>query len=240
MKQYVILGTIGLTIVGCGSSGSKPTDTKREAPDVKLSVQNQRSLFPLEVGNSWTYALEVVAQTANQPKQTRTAEVQYKVTKVSKESSDSTKATLGIFQDGKLQDEQEWSCDNKGIFQISMKAAKVPYIPKQPAIRFPLKDQDEFRWEGTGLTPIGKQGSMKTAFKNDGIQKNVDTDMGPMSALFMQNGGSFKTTDGIVGNQVVNSWFTPGVGLVRFRQVLQLKNGSSSIILRLKSYNVKK
>ena len=81
---------------------------------------------------------------------------------------------------------------------------------------------------------------MKYKYKNDGIQQNVDTEQGSMSALFMQTEGSFKTSDAIDGKLIVNSWFTPGVGLIRFRQVVQVKTVTSSITLRLKSYNVKK
>ena len=239
MKSQALMIVVGLALIGCGNSGSPSTAKAPEVAQVKVTPQNQLSLFPLEVGNTWTYVMEVVAQSATAPKQSLTAEIQYKIIKVTKDSADSAHATLAVMQDGKQQDEQEWGYDSKGLYQLSMKAAKTPFTPKQPVIKFPPKEGGTFKWEGSGLTPIGKPGTMRYAYKNDGNQ-NVDTEMGQMNALFMQTGGSFKATGGIQGQLIVNSWFSPGVGLVRYRQVVYVKGANSSITLRLKSYTVKK
>jgi hypothetical protein len=239
MKRQILAIFTILSLAGCGKSDPK-TSAKPKVPDLKITAENQRSLFPFAVGNTWSYAIEIVSEGKDRPKETRTGEIQYKVVRVSNDSSDSVRATLAVMQDGKQQDEQEWSCESKGIFQLSSKSSKTPYSPKQPVIRFPVKDQDEFKWEGTGITPIGKQGKMVYAFKNDGIQKNVDTEMESMPALFMQSAGTFKASDGTAGQLVSNSWFSPGVGLIRYRQVIGLKGVNSAITLRLKSYNVKK
>lgn len=240
MKTQSLLIILGLTLVGCGKSDPKLANAKPTTPVVTVTSENQRTLFPFAVGNSWNFAIEIQTQAANRPKESVSGEVQYKVTKTIPVANDGVKATIAVMQDGKKIDEQDWICDSKGIFQISMKSSNSVFTPRQPVIRFPVKDQDEFRWEGTGVTPIGKPGSMKYAFKNDGVQPNVDTDMGTMGALFMQTGGSFKTNEGVIGNLVVNSWFSPGVGLIRYRQVISAKGVNSSLTLRLKSYNVKK
>ena len=243
MKFQSLIIVAGLTIFGCGkgsnaTSGSKTSSVK--APEgVPVTVQNERTLFPFAEGNVWNYAIEIKTQIAGKPEQNAVGEIQYKMTKVTKESGDSVRATLAIMQGGKQSDAQEWICDSTGFYQVSAKATKVTFSTKQPVIKFPVKDQETFRWEGTGLTPIGKQGSMRYAFKNDGTVP-TDTEMGEMNAMFMESGGSFKTTDGIIGQIIVNSWFTPGVGLVRYKQEIGLKGGKSSITLRLKSYNVKK
>ncbi|MEI7986461.1 MAG: hypothetical protein WCI55_12615 [Armatimonadota bacterium] len=239
MKPQLLAIIAIFSLAGCGKPDPK-TSAKPALPDIKITAENQRTLFPFAVGNTWTYAIEIVSEGKDRPKETRTGEIQYKVTKVSNDSGDSVRATLAVMQDGKQQDEQDWSCDSKGIFQLSSKSSKTPYSPKQPVIRFPVKDQDEFKWEGTGITPIGKQGKMEYAFKNDGIQKNVDTEMESMPALFMQSAGKFMSSDGTAGQLVSNSWFSPGVGLIRYRQVIGLKGMNSAITLRLKSYNVKK
>jgi hypothetical protein len=239
MKTQSLLIVVGVTIFGCGKP-TPPANTKPAVPAVQISAQNQQSLFPFVEGNSWTFAIDLATEAPNKPRQSLTGEIQYKVDKVSKSADGSTRATISVTQNGKKQDEQEWSSESTGIYQISMKASKVAFNPKQPVIRFPVKDQEDFRWEGSGITPIGRPGVMRYAFKNDGIQANVDTDMGTMSALFMQTGGTFKSNDGIGGQVVVNSWFSPGVGLIRYRQVIGVKGVNSSITLRLKSYNVKK
>ena len=243
MKSQTLMIVAGLSIIGCGkgsSPGADPKQSLARAPEgAPVTPQNERTLFPFAEGNVWTYAIEIKTQIAGKPEQNATGEIQYKITSVVKNSPDSVRATLAIMQNGKQTDVQEWGCDSKGIFQLSMKSSKTPYSPKQPVIRFPVKDQDAFRWEGTGLTPIGKPGSMRYAFKNDGTLP-ADTEMGQMNAVFMESGGSFKTSDGIIGQIIVNSWFTPGVGLVRYKQEIGLKGGKSSITLRLKSYNVKK
>jgi hypothetical protein len=228
-----------LTLVCCSKPEPKPA-AKSETLETLINATNEKSLFPFAVGNSWNYALEITAEAADRPKRSMAGEIQYKVTKVVKESGDSVRATIAVLQDGVQKDEQDWSCDNKGIFQVSMKSSKVPFVSKQPVIRFPVKAQDAFRWEGSGITPVGKPGTMKYAFKNDGFQENVDTEMGSMGAVFMQSAGTFKANDGTDGQLVVNSWFSPGVGLIRYRQVVGVKGVNSSITLRLKSYNVKK
>jgi hypothetical protein len=239
MKPQLLAIIPILALAGCGKSDPKQSK-KAEPPAPKITAQNQRSLFPFSEGNSWNYDLEIVTEGKDRQKETRTGEIQYKVSKVTKGSDDSIRATLSVKEGGKVLDEQEWSIESNGIFQYSSKSVKTPFTPKQPVIRFPVKDQDEFKWEGTGMTPIGKPGKMKYAFKNDGIQKNVDTEMGSMPGLFMQSAGTFQASDGIAGELITNSWFSPGVGLIRYRQVIGLKGVNSAITLRLKSYNVKK
>ncbi len=239
MKFSPHIFLFGLMTIGCGSSNAKPVQNSPEVREVKVSAENQQSLFPFVEGNTWSFATEVVAESTNRPKQIMSGILEYKVAKVIQDSPTSKRAIIEVSSDGKKQDEQEWSSDEKGIFQISMKSPRVPFLPKQPVVRFPVKDQDTYRWEGTGLTPLGKQGSMRYAYKNDGMQ-TVDTEMGQMNGMFLQTGGTFKATDGTVGQLIVNAWFSPGVGLVRYKQEIQVKGGKSAITLRLKSYNVKK
>lgn len=231
--------SLGLLIVGCGASQPTQNQSKLpEVPTVKITAENQRSLFPFTEGNRWTYEVEITRQLAGQPRQVTSGEMEYRVTKVTNDGS-FTKATISVYQDGAKKDEQDWGVDDKGIYQIAIRKDHVAYTPKQPVLRFPIKDQDEFKWDGTGLTPVGKQGHMTYAYKQDGTQ-NADTAMGSMNCVYMQSGGGFKHSDGSVGQIGVNAWFAPGVGLARYRQVVAVKQGESAITLRLKSYTVKK
>ena len=243
MKTQSIIVVCAVAIVGCGKSDPASTTSNPKAtPEVKITTQNQSSLFPFAVGNSWTFAMEVSLEAPNQPRSTGNLVVQYTVTKVTNEGS-TVKATLDVSNNGKVQDQQVWSVDSTGIYQLSTKVTPrtepLLFVPKQPVMRFPIKDQETFKWEGTGLTPINKKGTMKYAFKCDGNQ-TVDTEMGSMNSLFMQTGGSFKTDEGVEGGLVINAWFSPGVGLVRYRQEIGTKTAKSSITMRLKSYNIKK
>ena len=241
MKVIPISFLFGIFSIGCGSSGtnSSPIGKTPEIKRAKITTENQRSLLPLAEGNTWTYSLEATADIAGQPKKSASGTVEYRISKVFKDSPTSVRAIMDVYQGDKKTDEQEWGVDDKGISQISVKPTRQAFSTRQIIIRFPVKDQDSYRWEGTGITAVGRPGSMRLAFKNDGTQ-DVDTEMGQMNAVFIQNVGSFKANDGTLGNEGVNSWYSPGVGLVRYRQEIRLKNVATVITLRLKSYNVKK
>lgn len=229
----------GLVVIGCGGpDAAKPAEKKNEVKDTKVTPENQATLFPFAEGNSWVFNVDIERQAAGQAKQVGNGQIEYRVKSVTKGANGETRAMLEVSQDGSKKDMQEWSMDSKGIYQVSMKAERIQFSPKQPVIRFPVKDQDVFNWQGTGLTPIGKSGKMSYAYKNDGMQV-ADTDMGSMNCLYIQSTGKFQTGE-TVGVIATNSWFAPGVGLVRYRQAIRLKDLQSTITLRLKSYTVKK
>jgi hypothetical protein len=183
----------GLVVIGCGGpDAAKTTEKKTEVKDVKVTPENQASLFPFTEGNSWVFNVDIQRQAAGKQSQTGSGQIEYRVVKVTKGSDGETRATLEVSQDGGKKDLQEWATDSKGIYQTSMKTEKIQFSPKQPVIRFPVKDQDEFNWQGTGLTPIGKSGKMSYGYKNDGMQV-ADTDMGSMSCVYIQSAGKFET-----------------------------------------------
>lgn len=239
--SLVFLGpfAIAFALSGCGSSApaAPKADTSVKPGNVLVEADKQSSLFPFKEGNSWTYAVEIQRQLVKKPRENASLEMEYRVTKVSKDGG-FTKATIAIMQNGVKKDEQIWGMDDKGIYQVAMRSTQTPYNPKQPVLRFPVKDQEEFKWDGSGLTPVGKMGQMTYAFKVDGMQ-DADTEMGSMHCVYMQSAGSFKNNDKTVGVIAVNSWFSPGIGLARYRQVIRVKEGESAITLRLKRYTVK-
>ena len=241
MKSSTSLIGIGLLLVGCGTSSaptSPNTASNTKAGKSSGSYDDPKSLFPMHEGNSWQYSIEVETQLVNRPKSVATAEMEYRISKVIKDGA-STRAIVSVFQDGRKKDEQEWESDDKGIFMLSSKPSRIPFTPKQPIVLFPLTNSKEIKWEGNGNTPFGIQGHMNLVYKNDGVQ-DVDTDMGSMNAAYIQSSGPFTTKDGKKGFVGVNSWFSPGVGLVRYRQVLATNGGQSGLTIRLKSYTVKK
>ena len=236
LGRVALLGIISL---GCSSTAPKPADPKSDVKALTITSKDQKTLFPFAEGNTWIYTLEIAAQATNTPKKSMSGELRYTISKVFNDSPTASRAIIDVFQGTKKSDTQEWGCDDKGLFIISTGADHKAYSSRQPILHFPIKDQDSFKWEGSGTTPVGKPGKMTYAYKYDGTQM-VDTDMGQMNAAFMQSAGVFKTDSGEFGKLGVNSWYCPGVGLVRYRQEIELKNAATAITLRLKSYNVKK
>ncbi|MBS1727827.1 MAG: hypothetical protein JST51_13990 [Armatimonadetes bacterium] len=248
IKAIGILVGVSALFIGCapasappGGSGGKGATAQAADPSSLVAAGNEKSLFPFAQGNSWTFAVDIQRQLTGRPKEQSTSELEYRVLSVAKDGS-FTKATLGIFQDGKQKDQQVWGADEHGIYQMAMNppgGSLVPYSPKQPILHFPIKDQEEFSWNGSGVTPVGKPGKMEYKYKLDGTA-DADTEMGSMHCVYMQTAGKFTNSDGTVGILGVNSWYSPGVGLARYRQVIQIKGGESSVTLRLKKYTVKK
>ncbi len=242
LSLSIVALSLGL-VAGCGSSGGSSASANQapaapKLPTVELTASNQREIFPFKEGNSWVFTVEAEQAAAGQQARSSNAEMEYRVTKVW-EDGGLTHATLSIFQNGQKKDEQEWAVDDKGLYQISVHATKKAFSPKLMEVKFPVKDQEDFKYSGTGLTPIGKMGKLTYAFKNDGIMA-ADTDMGAAKSIFIESVGTFEADGGAKGRIAVNQWFAPGIGLVRLKQIVILGQASTSVTLRLKSYNVKK
>jgi hypothetical protein len=232
----ITIGALAIAVVGCGKSEYKPVPVK----DVKVEATDKvtpEQLYPLKVGNKWTYALEISREIEGKPAQTGTVEIGYEVKSVSNPSTGVTRGVIMMSEEGKEKDEQVWEIDSTGVHQISVGKTPIAFSPKQTIVKFPLKFEDIYDYKGTGITPLGETGTMDYKFSTHEMQP-VDTDSGRMSGFFIESSGTFKSpkAEGVVGN---NSWFVPGVGLARFKQVVQIKGGRSSLTLRLKSYTIK-
>jgi hypothetical protein len=228
-----------LSLAGCGKSEYEPTKPLVKAKEYKIDPANLANLFPLAEGNTWTYVLESSTQRKGSEAVPGTSEFEYRVKTVVKESDSATRAILEVYRDGERRDEQEWLTDSTGIYQLSLGNDRKPFSPKQIVIKFPFKDGEMYTWEGDGPTPIGVRGHMKYSSKIDSMQP-IDTDVAgeKMVGLFVENAGTFKTSEG-EGILAQNTWFVPGVGLARYKQVLKLKDVEAVLTLRLKSYTVK-
>lgn len=230
------VGALALVAIGCGKGEYKPVPVK----DAKVEVADKltpEQLYPLKVGNKWTYALEITRELEGKPAESGKVEIGYEVKSVSNPATGVTRGVILMTEEGKEKDEQVWEIDSTGVHQISVGKAPITFSPKQTIVRFPLKMDEVTDYKGTGITPLGETGTMDYKFSTHEMQQ-VDTDSGRMSGLFIESSGTFKTpkSEGVVGN---NSWFVPGVGLARFKQVVQVKGGRSSLTLRLKSYTIK-
>jgi hypothetical protein len=242
MMKFLVgltVASVLLCLTGCGSSEYKPVKQAIKVKEYKLDPNNYANLFPFTEGNRWTYALESSAQVQGQPNTETVAEFEYRVKQVIKESPTATRAILEVYRDTELREEQEWMVDATGLYQMSLGKDRRAFSPKQLVLKFPIKEGETSSWEGSGPTPLAKPGTMKYQFKVDKIQP-IDTDVQgeALSGLFVENAGTFKA-DGQEGILAQNTWYVPGVGLARYKQVLKLKGVEAVLTLRLKSYTVK-
>jgi hypothetical protein len=237
LRPIIIVGLAAVAIVGCGGSkGSyKPQPVQKVVP-ASVQAGDEASLFPLAVGNYWVYSLSDVQQKGQQ-RGSREFELTFKVTSVS-DAPDGKKATIDILQkDRTVAETQTWVVNSKGVYQSTSGAKKVPYIPMQPAIFFPVEAGTTTKWSGTGITPMGKPGPMKLSLKNLGPQE-VDIEEGRVSAFATTAEGTF-TDSGKPGRVVSDGWFAPNIGMVRTR--IEAICGDRQVIqlFKLKKYEVK-
>jgi hypothetical protein len=238
-KLGLMLVVTPLVLVACGKSEYKPATSLIKPKEYKLDPNNLANLFPFAEGNTWTYNMESSLQVPGKPAQNSDSEYQYKVARVVKESDTATRAILEVYRDGERKDDQEWLVDSTGLYQLSMGANRTAFNPKQIVLKFPIKAGEMVTWEGTGPLPIGGIGTLKYNFKAEELQI-IDTDVKgeTMKGLFVENAGTFKNDKG-EGILAQNTWYVPGVGLARYKQVIKLKDGEAVLTLRLKSYTVK-
>lgn len=240
--RYFVLSFIGVIAAsGCGESKDTPAQTTTKKPEPKkmnLTADNQQTLYPLTEGSSWVYSMELERQMTGKQAERGQSLLEYRVAKSVKEGATATRATVEVYRNDVMEDTQEWYKDNSGVYQVSVGKDKKAYTPPQFIVKFPIKDQEEYTWKGNGTTPVGKRGELNYIFKCEGMM-NADTDMGAMHSVFVSSSGSFKAGDGQEGIIATNSWFAQDIGLIRYRQLVKIKGGQSTITLKLKSYTVK-
>ena len=191
--------------------------------------------MPTVQGCSWTYSAEIQRQVAGQPPQTSTADVTYKIDAVKKEG-DTTRFQLGIYQNDKKRDEQNWRIDPKGIFQVSIGPKANPFTPPQPVVAFPAKLGVVFDWDGTSSVG-GRRQSSKLKGQITGEQL-VDTELGSVMAYLIETGSESTIANG-KSVTITSSYMRPGVGIVRYKQESRTAQAATVITLRLKDYTIK-
>ncbi|MCX7799968.1 MAG: hypothetical protein N2109_06445 [Fimbriimonadales bacterium] len=236
MKRSVcIVCAASAVLAGCGQSGEyQPTPVKSVPPAV-VARGEERTLFPLQVGNQWVYTVEDQQRRGDQVG-SRTAEAVFRVAKT-EPVGDGIKGVIEVSIEGRVQETQSWLVDSTGIYQLTAGRVPLAYEPKQPGILFPVDTGRTFQWKGKGLMPDGTPGSGTLENRILGPQE-VDTDMGRMSAFCVETSGTFRSQRG-QGKMRSMVWWAPKVGLVRGR--MELSGGELGAVqtLRLKSYTLK-
>jgi hypothetical protein len=219
MNRTIILSSLAtlsvFALVGCAPKETtyvpKPEKLVAEA---ELKSGEEWRIFPFVEGNQWVYKMEASRKNSksNQVESVQ-SELTLRCTKAQKIGK-VTNATIEVIIDGKINEVQRWRMDEKGLYQVSVGSSPVvPFTPPQPAILFPLEADRKFEWRGSGYTPVGTAGTQQQ--RTAGVvqaKMQVDTGVGRMEAWPVQ-----QTMSWAKGVQASMSWWTPDVGLVRYR-----------------------
>lgn len=247
--MIVSMGVAALAAAsGCNRGGGgtyqpkQVTEAKVEAIDENLG----EGIWPMAVGNQWTYEVEVGQNLAGQTSQ-RKFELTFRVSKI-ENVGDGKRVSIETWEGATRPDKptmQLWAVTPRFIGQVWVGDSTKAYSPPQPAIMFPLKAGEEMKYKGTGPTPVGVQGPQEIELKLLPAQL-VDTGMGRVTAIPVESGGKWSGTiqqngkplkiDGSIRSM---SFFAPKIGLVRFRQETSFPNGAGTQTLRLKSHTIK-
>lgn len=241
MIQYrMAFGALAaLVLAGCGSKGGGGYEAQsvKQVPPAKLAPGQEATIFPWKVGNQWTYTLEGFRQNAQGAQaQDPAIEITYRVVSV-EPSGNGEKAVFEVTRDGEVVDKQVWMRNDKGLFQLSVGLNNQPFEPMQPALLFPLDTGSTFKWAGKGIIPGGTVGTSKSESKVTGPQE-VDTEMGRMSGIAVETQSEW-TSGNLRGLTNSISWWTPGTGIVRFKQTAIANQIAITQLLKLKSATLK-
>jgi hypothetical protein len=256
MTKKLILLTMSITLAaaltGCGdkSSGTKyvPKPPKEPAK-FALAAGQEKTIFPMVVGNQWVYEVQLTTQDARGQQGNGATELTFTVTEV-KEVNGGTEGTLEVTQvdasTKKVQvvDSQIWRVDSTGLYQVKIgiddaaKKTKVrAFSPPQTVIAFPIAEDKSFEWKGSA--PIGdKVGPASMAGMIKGTL-NVDTGIGDLNALKVEQIQNW-SINGEDAKMTTTSYWAAGVGLVRMFQQVESSSGAAGMTrLNLKSKALK-
>ena len=238
-NKYWMGGLAGaLILAGCGSGGGgsyTPKQTKKVDP-ASIKAGEEANVFPWKVGNQWTYTLEGMRVSKDKQASDPVRIITYKLTEIAPVEG-GEKATFEISQDGAVVDRQVWLRNAKGIFQVSVSQANVPFSPMQPALVFPVKDGSKFKWTGTGVVPGGDKGKSTTESTVVGAQE-IDTENGRMSGIAIETQTTWSSGN-LKGLTNSVAWWSPGYGIVRFKQTAMANDVAVTQLLKLKTATLK-
>ncbi|MBX3118037.1 MAG: hypothetical protein KF784_03160 [Fimbriimonadaceae bacterium] len=245
--KELALGALTLSVLsgcGSGSTGYVPQQAK-EPPKATVEAGKETNLYPMTEGNQWTYSVEQRAQNAQGQQLNGDFEITFKVVKV-EETPNGKVGTVELSKDGNVTDRQKWLVNDKGMYQLSASTStkegvltEVMFSPMQTSIKFPVKVGEKYKWEGTATTMLNEVG--KVTAESEVLETQiVDTDQGKrFSTIPIVTSGTFagKNSKGTYG---ATSWYSPNVGLVRYRQEVLAANQIAGVLtFRLKAYVVK-
>lgn len=242
MKRVAFLAIIFASIlVGCSPGSGGPTTGKKE-PVVANAAKSASDLLPLTEGNAWTYYIESEIVAPNgQSERSNTTRI-LKIGKVSKDAKGTRADLLFLDDKQKLLATIRVLSNDKGLYQTGVQApnrsAQNFSVPLLWA-PFPYKLDETIKWTGTGPFPgIDGQGQISAGITGRGPAE-ADTMTGRFKCERIESVQMFSTNKMKFRTEQI-SWFSPGVGLVRNKEVVANDQGArQSSIMLLKSYTVK-
>src|SRR5688500_17196800 len=227
-----------LLAAGCGSSqGKYQPQPQKPLPPATVKPGDEASLFPLKVGNQWTYSVESITRIGNQSGTGRT-EMVFKVLEVTPSANGSVaKIEVKTTTPDAKPDIQMWEVNKNGIYQRSVGTPPIPFTPMQPVVTFPVETGRQFSWKGTGLTAGGKLGT-STVDSKVLHQQEVDGDGGRYTAIGVESRGTFSVGEA-KGQMASLAFWSPGNGLVRYRHEVAYGNRVEVLTLKLKAKTVR-
>jgi hypothetical protein len=209
-----IIGAVAMAVLTAGCNPGKPAGYKPEVIEEigtgTVPKGEEGRYFPLAIGNQWVYDVDITVRRDGKESKT-SQELTFRCTNVNKVGA-KTFATLEAIIDGKVNEQQQWSLDDKGLYQLSVGAPPKPFDPPQPAIRFPVEPKNEFVWKGTGFVPQGRVDKGESKSIVLGVE-SADTGIGRFRTLAVETTLTWAT-----GGARSTTWWAPDYGIVRYRQ----------------------
>lgn len=250
VSKYVLCG-IALTAIGCGSGGGggtyKPVESKK-TEIVKIGESEGLSLFPVAVGNQWTYKSQSTAANANAGSTNLTQMITLEMKKVD-ETPQGKMIEIEVREDDVVKSTQTWKVDDTGVYQVSVAAndKSTTFNPPQPILIFPIVEKQEREFTGVGPSALGPQTNFKGKVMIDGpqITQTVTDDISAyrVVATYELTGegvdAQTKKKIPLKGTFESVSYFAPKIGLVRLQQTVKGAAGGEIVTMTLAQSTVK-
>lgn len=245
-KTLLLVG-LALVAVGCGSSEKeyKP-EPKKTSAVTEVPAGEDKTLFPISVGNQWTYNSVSESVVDGKPRRVE-MNITMEIKKVEPEGT-GQKVTVEMREEDVVKSTQIWKVDDTGVYQVSVatETTSASFNPPQLLLKFPVKVDEEWTYNGSGPTALGLKSSIKAKSKNKGPQI-TDTYAGEVSAYSIETTsqltGTGTTQDGksvpLAGSMQAVAFYAPKMGMVRLQQTVAGRTGGETVTLQLMQSNVK-
>lgn len=250
VSKYVLCG-IALTAIGCGSGGGggayKPVESKK-TEIVKVAEGEGASLFPVAVGNQWTYKSQSTATSAATGNTALTQTITLEMKKVD-ETPQGKMIEIEVREEDVVKSTQIWKIDDTGVYQVSVlvNGKTTTFTPPQPVLIFPIVEKQEREFTGVGPSALGAQTNFKGKVMIDGpqITQTVTDEVSAyrVVANYELSGegvdAQTKKKIPLKGTFESVSFFAPKVGLVRLQQTVKGAAGGEIVTMTLAQSTVK-
>jgi len=237
----LIVLAAAVTVVGCGSSSKEYTPAKVTTATVTpITAGQEATLFPISVGNQWTYSSVSESVVENRPRRVELT-ITMEVKSVTPDGN-GQKVALEVREGDVVKSTQTWRVDDTGVYQLGLSAGSTSasFTPPQLLLKFPVKEDETWEYSGTGPTALGVATTIKAKSINKGPQL-TDTYAGQVSAYRVETtydlSGTAKTTDGktvpLKGSMISDTYFAPKLGMVRLKQTVAGATGRETVTMQL-------